>query len=143
MGAYATKDDLDAYLEDGIPEGYDDAYIERVLELASDDIDRYATGFVRIGVNERKFYVTDAPRVWAEGLDAWQQAVLTEATCAQAEYRLAKGDQFFVEAQVGGTRRSAEGLRINVESEPRLGPKVVEVFRTSGWRVRTVWATAR
>jgi hypothetical protein len=132
MVSYATRDDLEAFLEDGLPAGYSDDYFDKVLEKASADVDDVMTGWYRLYTNELKMAVTSDPLVWIDDFHEPWQAGIVQATCAQAEYRLAKGDQFFVEHQIGGTRRSAEGLRININPEPRFGPKAREALRRSG-----------
>lgn len=142
--SYASRSDLDTYLEDGLPAGYTDLYLDKVLAKASADVDFYSTAIYVEYTNHLKFAPIATPTLeWDEDVTTPMRAAIIEATCAQAEYRLAKGDQFFVEAHVGGTRRSAEGLRVNVSSEPRFAPKAVEALRRGGMAVRLVFATAR
>lgn len=126
-GSYASLADLDIYLEDGLPEGYDEDFLEKVLGLASNDIDRYATAWAWDVFPGLKFRDPDDQTIWRDTFQhtPWQDAII-RATCAQAEYRLARGDQFFVEAN---QRRGAV-------QEPRIGPKVAEELALSGFRAR-------
>lgn len=124
MSAYATRDELDAYLEDGLPAGYDNDYLDRVLELASDDIDKFATGYV-VTTSRLKFAESLDPIVWLEGVEPDQSAWIVEATCAQAEWRLAKGDQYFV------------------ERPSNLGPKTKQALSRTGLYMTARFATAR
>lgn len=127
VGAYASQDDLDAYLEDGLPSGYDSAYLDRVLQLASQDIDLYSTAYSYGGDSPLKFLSSISPVVWESALPQYSVDGIQEATCAQAEYRLAKGDQFFVEVQ------RPEG---NTPAEPRIGPKAIEALKRTGLQLR-------
>jgi hypothetical protein len=124
MISYATVDELEAFFEDGLPEGYDNDYFERVLELASQDIDRYSTAIVGLG-QQLKFAEVDDPIEWWEDLEASQSAWIVEATCAQAEWRLAKGDQYFVEIPAS------------------LGPKTRAALKRTGLALVAPFATAR
>lgn len=121
--SYATLADLEAYLEDGLPNGFDESYLEKVLIQASEDIDAYATGYAGLGFT-RKFYSEATPAWWDELEDRQTQAFV-EATCAQAEWRLAKGDQYFVEAGV------------------TIGPKATMALGRVGLRLVGKFATAR
>lgn len=128
--SYASRSDLNAYLEDGLPEGYDDDYLDKVLGLASEDIDRYCNAITYRPGSNLKFAVTSDPFEWDE-IHTGARAAIVEATCAQAEYRLAKGDQFFVEVQ------RAEGEFANTQvTQPRVGPKAVEALSKAGIRLR-------
>lgn len=136
--AYASRSDLAAYLEDGLPVGFDDEYLDKVLHLASKDVDLYSSNVwyhedvldadatVRL-----KYYSALDPNVWRDDINGFVAAAVVEATCAQAEYRLAKGDQFFVEKQ------RAEGEFSGTQVyQPRFGPKAEEALRRVGFMVR-------
>jgi hypothetical protein len=133
--SYATRTELGAYLEDGLPAGFSDDYLDRVLELASRDVDEYAGGFPYLG-GPLKF-ITDAdPLTWNTSLLDLHTNAIVAATCAQAEYRLAKGDQFFVEAQLPTTDFTTGQQMI----EPRFGPKAREELRRAGIQFRATTA---
>lgn len=133
-GSYASRSDLETYLEDGLPAGYDDDYLDKVLVKASQDVDLYANAVTyRVG-SDLKFATTTDPFEW-EPIYTAARGYIVEATCAQAEYRLAKGDQFFVEVQ------RAEGEFANTQVvQPRFGPKAAEALRRTGIKIRYVGA---
>jgi hypothetical protein len=113
-GSYATRTDLDAYLEDGLPEGYTNAQLDRVLIKASEDIDLYASRY-KMGDEGLTFASDTNPIIWRTWFTSIRgQLGIVYATCAQAEYRLARGDQFFVEPDGEG---------------PRIGGKAKEELR--------------
>ncbi|MGI8511399.1 MAG: hypothetical protein ACR2NH_02095 [Solirubrobacteraceae bacterium] len=86
---YATVADLQSYIEGGTT--LDAAALERVLERAERDVDNLLGDYDRDPDTDRKL----AP----DTLPAHQQRALRRATCAQAEYRIAMGEQFFIEDQ--------------------------------------------
>lgn len=132
--SYASRSDLESYLEDGLPDGYSDEYLDKVLVKASQDVDLFCTYYTYRSGSDRKFAVTTDPFEWDE-IYTFARECIVEATCAQAEYRLAKGDQFFVEIQ------RAEGeFAGNQVLQPRFGPKAKEALLRSGLRFRNVFA---
>lgn len=119
MPTYATQADFEAYVEGYVTD--DAAALGRLLEKAERDIDRLL--FHGIGVP------TNGLRIVPANLTTWAREGLARAVCAQAEYRLAKGEPFFVEKQLPG--RSGGDFSSPV-AEPRYGPKVFEELRQSG-----------
>jgi hypothetical protein len=115
---YATPDDLRAYAnvsEDTLP----DPEALRVLALAERDVDRTAGNWGVLATG-RKFEPVSMVPIMA--------AALNRATCAQAEYRLAKGEEFFIESQVPIDEE---------QREPRIGPKCKEELIHGGLRRAT------
>jgi hypothetical protein len=137
--SYASRGDLDAYLEDGLPLGYTDEYLDKVLVKASEDVDLYSSNVwsYPAATSPRKYYFDSTP-TWREDIGNLVKSAVVEATCAQAEYRLAKGDQFFVE------KPRAEGEFSGTQVlQPRFGPKAEEALRRVGFPVRIQTATLR
>lgn len=113
MPTYATKAELDAYIEGG--SGLDQATADRLLERAERDVD-YAAGAWSIASTTTglKFDPTTLPE--------WQKKALSRATCAQAEYRKTMGEDFMVKAQHATVR----GPDFAVTGElPYIGPKAL------------------
>lgn len=138
MISYASVANLEDYLEDGLPGGYTNDEFERILELASVDVDLYCNAVFQDMTAPLKFATSVGPIVWdaaASTFTRLQEAIIA-GTCAQAEYRLAKGDQFFVEVQ----RREGE-FSGNQVKQPRFGPKAREALRRSGYKLRTITAS--
>lgn len=110
---YATVADLTAYsladLPDGVP------YLEKILAIAERDVDR-AAGYW--GVSEGTGLKFD-PIL----MDASKKGALMRATCAQAEYRLQMGEEFFIEAQPVSTSGDDTNFGGRL---PRFGPKAYE-----------------
>lgn len=119
---YTTVAELESYTGGT---GLDTDAAERLLTFAERDIDR-AAGVFAMFPNGRKF---DPPRMVNV-----QASALSLATCAQAEYRLAKGEQFFIEDQpdsLSAPDYSRQG------KEPRIGPKAKEHLWQGGLLRRT------
>lgn len=116
MATYATQADFEAYVEGWVTE--DAAALERLLKRAEKDIDREINTVVPEGTVPDP--TTDLIILPIE-LDAWRKKSLSRAVCAQAEYRLAKGEDFFVEKQM----RVGEFATTSAK-EPRLAPKAKE-----------------
>lgn len=84
MPAYATSADLTAYLLDsGIAAPADPAAVTRLLERATGDIDAIL-GPIPVRTTGAYAGRKLDPTVLAD----WEAAALSNATCAQAEYRL-------------------------------------------------------
>lgn len=118
MATYATQADFEAYVEGWTTS--DPAALERLLERAERDVDS-AVGRWDRQDNGLKFGTPATDN--EQGLTDLQKDALARATCAQAEYRLAMGEAFFVEAQpenVSGPDYSQTGAL------PRIGPKVYD-----------------
>lgn len=115
MATYATQAELEAYADIvfDVP-----ADAEAVLERAERDVDAIVGPWL-VESNGLKFGAPAAAN--EKGLEAWQVAALSRATCAQAQYRLAKGEPFFVEGQY----ESVRGPDFSVTGKlPYIGPKV-------------------
>lgn len=122
---YCTADDVNAYVIGGT--GLDAAALDPIIEFAERDIDRAAGSWAVDFVTGLKFAGME--------LAVNQTRALNRATCAQVEYRLAKGEQFFIEDQPE-TLSSPDYSRQG--KEPRLGPKAKEELATGGLLRRTV-----
>lgn len=84
MSTYANIADFKAYTY--LSPMPSDAVIQRALNRAESDIDRYVPGVVDPDT---------ALRINPSQILVWQLVKLNEATCAQAEYRILKGEAFF------------------------------------------------
>lgn len=110
MATYAAIDDVRAYTD--LAEGVSDEDLEKVLDRAELDIDGELT--------------TPDPRPDSgakydpAALESWRATALNRGVCAQTEYRLAMGEEFFIRAQhsrVSGPDFTTEGRL------PYIGPK--------------------
>ncbi len=123
---YATPSNLRAYLNVTATE-LNDAAAQRVLLQAEKDVDRVC-GPPSDSAAMRVFIPTD--------LTVTERSSLVDATCAQAEYRLARGEQFFI---------------AHASGESRYGPKMREELSRGGLRQlvlstgdsRTAWQDPR
>lgn len=121
-GIYATITDCRDYI-DTADDGVADADLEKVLDAAEHDVDnalitpvadnRSATGL----------------RYDPSALLPWQTVALTRAVCAQVEYRLVMGPDFFIQAQ----HDRVQGPDFRTFGRlPYLGPKAVRELEGSG-----------
>ena len=143
--SYATVADLELYLGRDL----DDGEATRVLLAAERDIDSILGPWDVDAITGLKW----SPMT---ELELFEAAALRDATCAQAEYRIAMGPDFFVRA---GPKR-VEGPDFTEEwdqAQPDIGPRVwIELARAprlravdeQGWPTgrtpvfaRTTWAT--
>lgn len=116
MATYATVAELAEYIGRAAP-----ANAERILGFAERDIDR----LIRL----RGQRTVAGLKVNPVDLTGYQAAALSRATCAQAEYRIAKGEDFFIHAQhsrVSGPDFTTEGRL------PYIGPKVYQELAGTG-----------
>jgi hypothetical protein len=122
--AYATTKDFEDYVEGWETE--DAGTLERVLERASRDVDRYVGAAWPVESNGMRFGdLGENPKK----LTADQIESLTRATCAQAEYRIEKGEDWFVHDQY----KSANGPDFaTVGKLSRYGPKMRDELKYTG-----------
>ena len=113
MATYATATELRTYAGADVAT-LPDATANRAIEQAELDLDGLSP--VNHSLNtttERRFTPSSLPTV--------QQIALRRATCAQAQYRLAMGEDFFIRGQHG----KVTGPEFTVEGKlPRIGPQV-------------------
>lgn len=129
--AYATRADLNAYIPGGVIAlgvADTDIAVNTYLEAASRDIDRYAGVDWSVEPNGLRFgKLSENPK----GLEPSQLAALKFACCAQAEYRIVKGPDWFINdqfEQISGPDFSTRG------KQGRFGPKMREELQQSGLR---------
>lgn len=113
-GRYATVEDVRAYtaLAAQVP---DDADLQFILDRAERDVDSELVEPVPWGrqASGLKYDPT--------GLETWRAVALNRATCAQTEYRLAMGEDYFIRAQ----HTSERGPDFAVDGKlPYIGPTV-------------------
>lgn len=116
MATYATIAQLADYIGRAAP-----ADAERILGFAERDVDR----LIRL----RGRRTAAGLKINPAALTSHQAGALSRATCAQAEYRIAKGPEFFIHAQhsrVSGPDFTTEGRL------PYIGPKVYQELSGTG-----------
>jgi hypothetical protein len=139
MPAYADQADFEAYVEGAVVT--DPAALARLLERASRDVDSVMGPRPALGSGTYAGFKFDP-----DALSEQDRAALADATCAQAEYRDAVGEQQFAAYGVGG-RISGPDFSYDAPSSgaggtPRIGPKVAqEVMRIN--HLRTLAAYPR
>lgn len=122
MSTYATLAELKAYTD--LDTGVSDPTLQTALDRAERDVDSIVTPLVA-GSREATGLKLDP----ASLLD-WQAAALSRATCAQAEYRLAMGEDFFIRAQHSTVRGPDFSLSGQL---PYIGPKVFRELTETGF----------
>lgn len=122
--AYATPEDFERYVEGWKTE--DKAALERTLHRASKDVDRQVGFGWSTESNGLKF---GEPEDNPKKLPDRQLEALRDATCAQAEYRIEKGEDWFVHGQYKSTSGPDFGTQGKL---PRFGPKAREELQNSG-----------
>lgn len=128
---YATREELNAYIVGGVTSlGFedDDKTINPILTQASRDVDqRVGFGWSMESNGFRFGDLGQNPKQ----LSAAQLVALRRATCAQAEYRMVKGEEFFRHGQ----HKSTSGPDFSTQGKlPRFGPKASEELAASGLR---------
>ncbi|WP_192809930.1 hypothetical protein [Actinomadura rudentiformis] len=114
MAVYATPDELTAWLDSPAP-----PTAVRLLRVASQIVDEILIGAI---------YDTDADDA---PTDPNVAARLREATCAQAAYLLALGDDTGATTQAGS--HSVGGVSASrAQAAPRWAPQAVSVLRSAG-----------
>lgn len=116
---YATVQDLEGYVEGWSTDDEDAA--ERLIARAEDDVDWLLGVRPILDATGRKL---DPASLWD-----WQAAALRRATCAQAEYRWALGEDFF--------RRSrpthVKGPDFETfDKQPVIAPKAIRELQGAG-----------
>lgn len=127
MPSYAQRADCVDYIE-GLQVD-DPVAFDRLIERAEKDVDQALGSYPRNDDTGLKLAPLE--------LDTNDRATLRDATCAQVEYRLAMGEDFFVKAQfaeVSGPEFSTKGTL------PRVGPKTWQELEASNLlRLTTTW----
>jgi hypothetical protein len=124
MSAYATLDEFKAYSPQLF---FSDPDMESALEQASRDIDRV------VGAIQRSATAPAGLKYDITTLDADSATGLSNATCAQAEFRLLQGPEFFI---MPGTE--TKGPDFTIKSGGGLGvlrwlaPKALDELRSYG-----------
>lgn len=117
MAAYATRAELDAYIEGGHGLGNDEA--DRLLERASRDVDAVLGPLAPIAAGDYEGLKLDPTRL----LD-WEAEALSRATCAQAEYRQDVGEEAWVSAAGNVKRESGPDFTLEYEEGGRPSGRV-------------------
>lgn len=116
MPAFATADDLSAYLPPGAEVAEND--VDRLLLRASELVAEHVTSGYTVDT-------TGAPTV------DWQIVALRDATCAQVEQWLEVGEENDTAGYRRGTSMSSAGLSIS--SLPSvLAPRARRILRSAG-----------
>lgn len=125
MPTYATAAQVNAFIEGGT--GLDDETVNRYIDRAEPYID-WVTGYPYMPLtNGRKFNPPDLPVAFA--------AALRDATCAQVEYILLMGDEFFVTPQYESTSSPDGGTSGKISW---IGPKARQALGSVGMIRSTV-----
>lgn len=140
---YATVEDFADYVEGWSTD--DDEALERLLTRASRDIDSFA-GRRRVQSDTGFKFITAFPAsgetdpTYLDEFETWQVDALKRATCAQAEYRLAQGEDFMVNAQPDGI----SGPDISTSGRlPYMAPKAWAELQITGILRLTMSGTGR
>jgi hypothetical protein len=126
VATYATVADFEAYVIGWVTE--DAAALERHLEEAENYIDMAVGHYGPVDQTTGKKFVPAQ-------LEVWRRTRLANATCAQAEYLMQKGNTFFVE-EVPEDPTGPDGGQKG--REPYLSPKarrelsLGQLFRLTG-----------
>lgn len=123
MSTYAQPADLQEYSDLSAIQNMSDAALSAVLEQAEHDIDQALIPPVQ--------FLTDAGRKidLVDLLDS-QVLALQNGTCAQAEYRVVMGPEFFIRGQFQAV--TGPGGFTQKGRQPIIGPKVKREMAGSG-----------
>jgi hypothetical protein len=125
MPEYSSPDDY-ADFDPTFTVPDDTTELEAVLTVAERDIE-YA-----IGVYGRS---STGSKIDVDGLDEWRSTCLIRAVCAQAQYHMFKGEEFFASGRPTA-QSSREGSIAS--QEPYIGPKAsTELSRGGFYRLTT------
>jgi hypothetical protein len=147
MATYATQDDLLAYVP-GLQIN-DPARAEALLLRAEREVDDLVAWPGYYGATVSVFALwpryrdpTTGLRLHPTDLEAWQAAALNRAVCAQWEYHVAMGEDFFLRPQPAAVQQPEGG---GYQGRlPMIGPKVyVELAGTDLLRLTGSAATSR
>lgn len=111
MATYATVADFEAYVVGWVTD--DPVALEKYLVLAEREVDMALGNYSRVDLDT-------GLKINPATLEVWRRQALANAVCAQAEYRLIKGNAFFTEEvplDPSGPDGSQKGR------EPVLAPK--------------------
>jgi hypothetical protein len=126
---YATVTEFRDYIAPDTTQ-VSDADITAVIIKSERDLEEYLGGG-EPAANGRLFgdpFGVDGSVVNPAGLDAWQTVKLREATCAQTEYRLHWGEEFF---SLPST--PVEGEEYSTQTRlPRIAPKAKKHLTAGG-----------
>lgn len=130
MPTYATRADCLDYIE-GLTIDDNDVF-DRLIERAERDVDN-AVGAVPLDPDTGLKFVPAR-------LTSGDARTLMRATCAQVEYRLTMGEDFFIRPQYGKTK----GPEFETEGAlPIVGPKTWRELEGSGLlKLTTSWAAS-
>jgi hypothetical protein len=123
MPTYTTPDDVNLYIEGGT--GLDEASLNRYIDRAERDVDGVLVQFAQLPTAALK--LSDPAVLDGGNADGPRAAALGRAVCAQVEYRLHLGEEFFIEHQYESTSSPDYSTQGRV---PRVGPKVFEELRS-------------
>lgn len=117
MPTYATVADVESYIVGWVTD--DATALARIIVQAEHDVDSVLGAWDLDALTGLKWSATE--------LAAYEIAALRDATCAQTEYRLQQGPDFFIFAQP----KRVSGPDFSIEqAEPYIGPKVwIELAR--------------
>lgn len=121
MATYATVGDYEAYDPAWVTTNPDD--LDAIIAQAERDIDSLFGGWT-VESNGLKF--GDPSGANPKNLTAGQRVALANAVCAQTQYRILMGPEFFVTPEyesVSGPHFSVTGSR------PKIGPQVWRELR--------------
>lgn len=126
MSAFASVEQFRAFTidDDGL-DPLDDAAVERALDRAGRDVERW------LGWPAP---VTDSPRIDLLTLTAYQAAALARAVCAQSQYRLRLSEEDFAVPEDGirSIDTGQGGITFAANPPPRFAPVAAEELAGAG-----------
>lgn len=127
MPTYATRADCSAYIEGLVIN--DTVAFDRLIDRAERDIDSAVGAYAIDETTGRKFVPTT--------MTARNKDDLRDATCAQVEYRLEMGEEFFIRPQY----KSVKGPEFETEGQlSKIGPKTwMELTSSDLLQLTTTW----
>jgi hypothetical protein len=129
---YTTVAACRAYAATDVALPADDTQLGDLIAKAERDVDTVLSPATTRAANGLKLVPGD--------LAGWQADALSRATCAQVEYRVVMGPEFFIKAQYD----SVSGPDFTTRGElPRVGPQVYVELSETGLREVSDWASVR